>query len=207
MSPTMMSAPPQVAAVALPVPMNRYVLYGCLAVLGLVWDLYSKQTVFGWFGCPGRAAWTWKAGDFVEFTLATNFNRGALWGLGQGGAPVFATLSVAAVIGILYFLFFAGYARSAWLTFALGLVTAGALGNLYDRLGLHSWKDDKGEIVYAVRDFLYFRFFDTFDWAIFNFADTYLVIGAIMLVIQSFQADVQNAPAVGRTEPAAPPSA
>lgn len=186
-------------------PISRYAVYGCLTIIGLTWDLYSKHVVFKWFGCPGRAQWTWRAGDFVEFTLQTNFNEGALWGFGQGGAPVFAGLSVIAVIGIFYFLFFAGYARSLWLTFALGLVTAGALGNLFDRVGLHGWMHD-GKPVYAVRDFLYFRFFGVFDWAIFNFADTYLVVGAIMLVIQSFQADTQETTAT-TTEPKSSPAA
>lgn len=176
-----------------PLPWNRYALYAVLAVVGLAWDLYSKHTVFQWFGCPGRAEWTWKAGSFVSFTLHTNFNEGALWGIGQGGAPVFAGLSILAVLGILYFLFWAGHARSLWLTIALGLVTAGALGNLYDRLGLHGWKHE-GKAVYAVRDFLYFRFFDQFDWAIFNFADTYLVVGACMLVIHSFQSETLAEP-------------
>lgn len=189
-----------------PIPMNRYAVYGCLALLGLAWDLYSKHVVFNWFGCPGRAPWTWRAGEFVEFTLHTNFNEGALWGFGQGGAPVFAGLSVLAVIGIVYFLFFAGYARSLWLTFALGLVTAGALGNLFDRLGMHGWVHN-GKPVYAVRDFLYFKFFGSFDWAIFNFADTYLVVGAIMLVIQSFQADEPAASSAPVIEPTSPPIA
>lgn len=199
-----MSPNPTTAATqAVPLPVNRYAIYGILTIFGLAWDLYSKHTVFSWFGCPGRAQWTWKAGQFVEFTLHTNFNEGALWGFGQGGAPVFAGLSIAAVIGIVYFLFVAGYARSVWLTFALGLVTAGALGNLFDRLGMHGWMHN-GKPVYAVRDFLYFRFFETFDWAIFNFADTYLVIGAIMLVIQSFQSDP---PQQSTPESVSPPSA
>ncbi len=200
------SSPSTLHTQSIPLPMNRYAIYGCLAILGLAWDLYSKSVVFSWFGCPGRAPWTWKAGQFVEFTLHTNFNEGALWGVGQGGAPVFAGLSIVAVIGIVYFLFFAGYARSLWLTFALGLVTAGALGNLFDRLGMHGWVHD-GKPVYAVRDFLYFRFFGTFDWAIFNFADTYLVVGAIMLVIQSFQADPSEAPVAPVTASSSPPPA
>ncbi len=203
---TVSPGPTAHVARAVPLPLNRYALYGCLAVFGLVWDLYSKHIVFSWFGCPGRAEWTWGAGTIVEFTLHTNFNEGALWGFGQGGAPVFAGLSIVAVLGIVYFLFIAGYARSAWLTFALGLVTAGALGNLFDRLGMHGWMHN-GQPVYAVRDFLYFKFFGVFDWAIFNFADTYLVVGAIMLVIQSFQSDAPESPAVTGTESASPPVA
>jgi signal peptidase II len=167
-------------------PRSRYWLFGILAGLGLTVDLWSKHAVFAVLGPQGRANWEWRCGDFVRFTLHTNFNHGALWGLGQGWSPLFATLSVAAVIGIAYFLFVANYARSVWLTVALGFVTAGALGNLFDRLALHGWKTVDGRPVYAVRDFLYFRFFDTFDWAIFNLADSLLVTGAIMLVLHSF---------------------
>lgn len=206
MTPAVMSETSRITAplaAEVPLPRNRYVLYAALALIGLAWDLYSKHVVFHWFGCPGRAQWTWKFGSLVSFTLHTNFNEGALWGIGQGGAPVFAGLSILAVLGILYFLFWAGHARSLWLTFALGLVTAGALGNLFDRLGMHGWMHN-GKPVYAVRDFLYFRFFDQFDWAIFNFADTYLVVGACMLVIQSFQSDTL---AETKPEPAPPTAA
>jgi len=173
-------------APAAPVPHHRYALFGAIVAAGLVLDLGSKHWVFAELGCPGQAGWQWRLGDVVRFTLHTNFNRGALWGFGQGWTGAFAGLSIAAVVGILYFLFRLKYARSKWLTVALAFVMAGALGNLYDRLGMHGWRDATGQPIYAVRDFLYFRFFESFDWAIFNFADSMLVTGAIMLVIHSF---------------------
>jgi signal peptidase II len=173
-----------VTAEPMHVPPTRYPLFVALAIGGLSFDLWTKSTVFAALGCPGRAAWEWRGGDLVRFTLQTNFNHGALWGLGQGWAPYFAALSVVAVLAILYFLFVKKYAQSAWLTVALAFVTSGALGNLYDRLGWHGWQGPNGPIL-AVRDFLYFRFFEAFDWAIFNFADSFLVTGAIMLVIHS----------------------
>jgi lipoprotein signal peptidase len=43
--------------------------------------------------------------------------------------------------------------------------------------------------IYAVRDFLDFTFSRVsfvFPWATFNFADSYLVVGAIMLGVYSF---------------------
>ncbi len=168
------------------VPVSRYVAFLLIAAAGLAWDLYSKQIIFGSLGCPGLSDWEWTWKPFVRFRLHTNFNYGALWGMGQGMAWLFATLSVAAVVGILTYLFVFRAARNWWLTVALSLVTAGALGNLYDRTGMHGWRDEHGP-VYAVRDFLDFQFFETFDWAIFNFADTYLVTGAIMLVLYSFK--------------------
>jgi signal peptidase II len=65
------------------------------------------------------------------------------------------------------------------------MVSGGALGNCYDRLGLHGehFPGDH-EPALAVRDFLRFRF-GTYDYPIFNIADSFLVAGAIMLMIQS----------------------
>lgn len=178
------------------VPVSRYVVFTALAAAGLSWDLYSKSYVFNWLDCPAPGPWIWpnnwgwhKLSGIVQFQLHTNFNHGALWGMGQGMSLVFAGLSMIAAIGILYWLFIHKGAVSWWLTVALGLVMAGVLGNLYDRLGLHGWPDKDGRPIHAVRDFLHFWFFEGtpayFDWAIFNFADTYLVTGAIMLVIQA----------------------
>ena len=179
------------------VPVSRYVCFLTLAALGLVWDLYSKSVVFHSLGAPGGAsAWTWPqnwgwggVSPIVQFQLHTNFNAGALWGMGQGKSWLFATLSVCAACGILFWLFVRKGAISWWLTVALGFVMAGILGNLYDRLGLHGWVDENQAPVYAVRDFLHFWFFAGtpahFDFAIFNFADSFLVTGAIMLIVHS----------------------
>lgn len=170
-----------------PVPLSRYLTFGLLVVGGLTWDLGSKEYVFRSLGYPGRSAWEWQGGELVWFVLQTNLNFGALWGLGQGWSGLFAALSFVAVTAVGYFLFWLRHAHSWWLTVALGFVVAGAFGNLYDRLGLHGITDERGMVLYGVRDFLYFRFFDTFDWPIFNFADSFLVTGAIMLMIHSFR--------------------
>ena len=114
------------------------------------------------------------------------FNHGALWGMGQGQTWFFATLSFVAVGVIAYFVWSGQVTVSKWLTVATGLLLAGTLGNLFDRLGLHGCKDINGQAIYAVRDFLDCWFFGNFHWATFNFADMYLVVGAIMLVVHSF---------------------
>ena len=88
--------------------------------------------------------WLW---DNV-FGLTTSLNEGALFGIGQGRVALFAALSIVALIGILYWLFVAGAAEDLLLTVALGPVTAGILGNLYDRLGLPGLISE-GEPVYA----------------------------------------------------------
>jgi len=117
------------------VPTNRYVLFLALAVGGCAIDLATKAWVFGWLGPPGPAAshWVWDG----HFALQTSLNEGALFGIGQGKVAWFAVLSMAAAVAILYWLFVAGAAVDRWLTVALGCITGGIFGNLYDRLGWH----------------------------------------------------------------------
>jgi signal peptidase II len=175
----------------------RFALFLLLSTGGLVWDLWSKWSVFNWLKCPGQFS-VWKGtllGVPIDFELATTFNHGALWGIGQGQTWLFATLSIFAIGVIAYFLWTGQALESWWLTVASGLLLAGTMGNLYDRLGLHGWKDNHGTSVYAVRDFLDFVFFNGgFHWATFNFADSFLVVGAIMLVLQSFTQPTSTEP-------------
>jgi len=202
---------------------HRYALFVLIAGAGLGWDLYSKHVVFADLGypyshispptVPGRHALfahpprtdgisNLYLDSWLRFRLLTSFNEGALWGIGQGQTWLFALLSVAAASGIVCWLFIWRGARSLWLTVALGLVMAGTLGNLWDRLGLHGCLDAPGgSTKYAVRDFLLFQF-GSFDWPVFNFADSFLVTGAIMLVLQSLHAETGKADNDNRTETA-----
>ena len=116
-------------------PRNRYLCFFGLTAFTLTLDLWSKSYVFEKLGLFGRTEWL--IDSWVRFELHTNLNEGALWGMGQGFAPAFAGLSVIAFSAILYVLFIRKAAQSLWLTAALGLVSGGTLGNLYDRLGLH----------------------------------------------------------------------
>ncbi len=174
------------------VPKSRIVVYSVITILALAIDLVSKEVAFRQLGGVFKTT-GWLIDGWVKFELHTSLNRGALWGMGQGLALYFAALSVAAFIGINYWLFVRGGAASLWLTVALALVSGGTLGNLYDRLGLHGvhWPGEAAPAK-AVRDFLHFRF-GPLDWPIFNMADSFLVVGAIMLVLQSMQKDVPGA--------------
>jgi signal peptidase II len=185
------------------VPLSRYCCFGILAVGGVASDLISKAWVFAELGAPERSSDWFLRTNFLwgrfEFRLTTIFNEGALFGIGQGLSWLFAGLSIVAVAGIIYWLFVRGEARSWWLTITLGLILAGALGNLYDRLHLHGWTKPDGRPQPGVRDFLDCRipgiefagslrprFIREYHWPIFNFADIYLVTGAVMLTLYSF---------------------
>tara|TARA_R110002072_G_C7978996_1_gene536084 strand:+ start:101121 stop:101732 length:612 start_codon:yes stop_codon:yes gene_type:complete len=188
------------------VPRNRYVWFFLLAIIGLAIDLGTKSAVFGQLGYPGGRS-IWNAdffGDWGNVQLLTSINEGALWGMGQGYTWLFALLSIFAVAGVSVWLFVFGAARSLWLTIALGLIMAGTLGNLYDRLGLHECVRPDGSAIYGVRDFLAFTF-GTYHYPIFNIADCFLVTGAIMLAIQSFRAEHTGEP-VGESPASAGPT-
>ncbi|MBM4010585.1 MAG: signal peptidase II [Planctomycetes bacterium] len=152
-------------------------------------DLASKSWVFGVQGMPGESA----AIPIVPPLLAveTNLNEGALFGMGQGMGAVFATVSVAAILGILALVARPSTRADRWVLTALGLIVGGIIGNLFDRLGLaglrwHAPAERIGKPVLAVRDWIHFEIPGVLDWPIFNLADSWLVIGAAMLLYSSF---------------------
>jgi signal peptidase II len=168
------------------VPRGRWILFGALVFGGCFVDLATKRWIFHYLDSNATET-LWLVDGVLGVT--TNLNEGALFGIGQGRSALFATLSIAAVLGIVIWLFVAGAARDRLLTIALGLVTGGILGNLYDRLGLPGlrWDADRahqaGEPVYAVRDWIHFKIDGVVDWPIFNVADSLLVCGALVLVL------------------------
>jgi signal peptidase II len=164
------------------------VLYAAIALSGCALDLATKRWVFAWLAGPLGHRFHVKWNLFLE----TSLNEGALFGFGQGRSLTFACLSVAALAGILYWLLFAKGTRDRPLTVALALITAGILGNLYDRLGLPGlqWQDFPGlnrtGPIYAVRDWI-LVFIGHWPWPTFNLADSMLVCGAILLSWHAFR--------------------
>lgn len=171
------------------VPRSRLILFLSLAILGAIADLWSKSFIFSWRGLPGEKDIWWIVDGY--FGIETAVNIGAVFGLGAGKGTIFAAFSIIAAIGICVWLFWFKAAVSLWLTTALGLISGGIIGNLYDRLGLW-WVDEPGyfmEWQSGVRDWILFKipgvpFFD--PWPNFNIADSLLVVGAGMLLYQSF---------------------
>ncbi|MGE0757365.1 MAG: signal peptidase II [Pirellulaceae bacterium] len=165
------------------VPLSRYLVFVCLTVLGCGLDLWTKAAVFAWRGLPrpNHEWWLWEPYVGIE----TAINTGALFGFGSGWGRLFAVLSLAAAVAIPVWMFVFGAARSRWLTVALGCITAGILGNLYDRLGLWIEPGMPVEWHSGVRDWILFRY-GQFTWPNFNIADSLLVCGAAMLVVQAY---------------------
>jgi signal peptidase II len=170
-------------------PTNRYALFLVPAILGCAADLATKAWFFSWPSLrAGEVYWLWTGHVGIELSR----NLGALFGIGQGKVWLFAALSIVAAIAIPLWLFRFGAARDAWLTFALGCVMAGVLGNLYDRLGLsgEDWfgpGHHAGHAVYAVRDWMLWQANHRWRWPNFNIADSLLVCGAAILFFHALR--------------------
>jgi len=170
------------------IPTGRVIWFWALAIFGCSADLITKQMVFSRPGLyRGSEWWLWEGHLGIQKSL----NEGALFGMGQGMVWLFALFALTAAMAIPVWLFRYRAARDPWLTTALGCVMGGIGGNLYDRTGLHGldWgpfdPSRQGERVYAVRDFLLVQWDAHWVWPNFNIADSLLVLGAGLLLVQA----------------------
>jgi signal peptidase II len=174
-------------------------IFWSLALFGVTADQITKYRVFQWlYNGGGEGAYEIVPGVFRLQTSYTaqaeagsgllstlrgwggevlpRVNHGALFGLGHeheaAANGIFAAISVVAALAILYWGTRRAVRGDGVLTVALGLILAGTLGNLFDRL-----------VFGGVRDFLYFYYI---NWPVFNVADCCLVCGACLLLVQAF---------------------
>ncbi len=179
----------------------RWIVFFLIAAVGCAIDLFTKKLAFDRLGIPSHnSSVHWLCRGLLGFQ--TSLNEGALFGLGQGGYMIFAGLSIIAAIGILIWFFGFGASKDRLLTVALGLVMAGILGNLFDRLGLPgmTWNGldglhAPGQTVHAVRDFILIMV-GPWHWPNFNIADSCLVVGACLLFIHAWYVSLPE----GKTE-------
>ncbi len=185
---------------------RAWTLLVTVLVLGLVLDLASKDWAFrtvagdpvelsyepvveGSFTIPWHPGVQAIAPDLLDFRLV--LNRGAVFGIGQGRRFAFVAFTMIA-IGVAIAVFGWWTRSRSWIAhLAIGLILAGGLGNLYDRVA-----------VGAVRDFLHMLprrelpmgiswpggSTEVFPW-VFNVADVELLAGMALLLIHVQLAD------------------
>ena len=111
------------------------------------------------------------------FNLILTYNAGAAFSFlseASGWQRWFLSgIAASASIFIVYLLH--RYAAQKLFCLSLSLILGGALGNLWDRITL-------GHVV----DFLDF-YIGSYHWPAFNVADAAIVVGAALLIIESFQ--------------------
>ena len=143
----------------------KYTVEVLLFALIITFDLCMKNYLYDFVEVKHGGNYTVIDG-FLDLTYSENTGMG--FGLGKGstlGITVITAILIAAIIG--YLLFFKK--EKAYIRIPLIMVAAGGIGNLVDRTQLG-----------YVRDFFEFTFV---DFAIFNIADAFVTVGAVVLII------------------------
>jgi signal peptidase II len=146
--------------------LKAHLIFWLFTLVGLVLDLWTKKAVFEWL--EDRHSYTVIDG-FMQLVRA--LNDGAAFGLFSGKILLLTIVPIMALVAsIAFFLFSGPQPRKVYV--ALGLVAAGACGNLYDRI----FNDG------LVRDFIDVNF-RSYHWPTFNVADSLLCIGVAVLIV------------------------
>ena len=119
---------------------------------------------------------------FPSFNLVMGWNRGVSFGMFDGDSPLNKWLLISlALVVVAVLLMWLKRAEGRLVSYALGLIIGGAIGNVIDRIHFG-----------AVADFLDFYIGD-YHWPAFNIADAGITIGAVILVLDSlFRGPEQN---------------
>lgn len=112
-------------------------------------------------GNPSFPLWQ----DVLHFTYVEN--RGMAFGMLKDHRWVFMVFSTVAIIGLLYYLH-RYRPKSMWVQVSLAMIIGGGIGNMIDRISLE-----------YVIDFIDFTLI---DFAVFNVADSFVCVGAGILI-------------------------
>jgi signal peptidase II len=173
---------------------QKHTLYWIIVIVWVAIDVVTKawaETALAPQRVPHEVI-----GDFVRFTLV--YNQGAAFGMhiGEWSRWIFAVLTVGALVMLAHLL---RETRSGDVTrtLALALVTAGAIGNLIDRI-----RSPRGVIDFIDIGTERWRF-----WT-FNVADIGVSCGAILLAIVLWREErtrhAQTASTPSTTQPSQP---
>lgn len=154
-----------------------HLIYYVLAALVFALDQFTKRLIVVRMNEGDSIS---VIGDF--FMLTSHRNRGAAFGILQNQRWFFVIVTIVILIGVIWYLQkLRREGGRTMLKVALGLLLGGALGNFLDRALF-------GEVV----DFLHFHFRFTllgwnvdYDYAIFNLADSAIVIGVALIFLDS----------------------
>jgi signal peptidase II len=150
----------------------EYIIYSAIIVLGIFLDQLTKFLVNKYMDLYESIP---LIKDFLHLTYTTN--KGAAFGMMEDQRWIFIVISTVTIIGFMVYLYL-GHAENMLYGSAIALVVSGGIGNMIDRLGFGFYvnKDGMGEVI----DFIDFCGI----WkAIFNGADSFVCVGAGLLVL------------------------
>jgi len=152
----------------------KYILFLSLPLYAL--DQWTKHMAMRFVSADGGPVHVLpKEGGFFDLVNVTN--TGAAFGSFKGNNTFFVALSCLALL-VVVVLLVRHRVPDRWRDLSLGLLLAGILGNLTDRL-LH------GHVIDFLLFNLHFPYAD--PWPAFNIADSCICIAVICFIIHSFR--------------------
>ena len=108
------------------------------------------------------------------FKLKLHYNTGAAFSSFDGNFPFLMIMTAIATVVFVFMAKYADFDTKKFYSWGIYLMIGGMIGNFIDRV----FNYGKGVV-----DFLAFTFFKTYDFAVFNIADSFLVVGVICVMI------------------------
>lgn len=152
--------------------MNRKIFI--VAVISLFLDQITKILIGIFFALDERFV---VIQNFFSFHFIENY--GGAWSILNNKVDFLIIISLVALFIIYRFMY--SFKQNKRNNLAFGLILGGIVGNLIDRVFLG-----------YVRDFLAFKFF-SYQYPIFNLADTFIVVGVFLLIIAIIKGEDKHA--------------
>ena len=143
--------------------LHEYIIYTAIILSGIGLDQLTKLLAVKYLE-PVSTVPIIK--DVLHLTFVTN--DGMAFGMLDDKRWIFMSVSVI-MIAVLCYLLYTGRLENKLYTVSVSMIISGGIGNMIDRIAL-------GEVV----DFVDFRLI---NFAVFNFADTIVCIGAGLLIL------------------------
>lgn len=144
-----------------------YALYAAIIAVGIILDQITKILAVKYLMPVGSVPLI-RIGDVQVLNLTYVENTGAAFGMLKNAPWVFNTISVIAIVLMLAYTFL-GHAATKLEAIGLTMLISGGIGNMIDRTAL-------GYVV----DFIDFRLI---NFAVFNGADSFVCVGAGILML------------------------
>ena len=157
-------------------------LWGVLWFLILIWiDQLTKMLAAVYFSAPNAP----QKVDIIPgwISLCLRYNDGIAYGIGGDASPALkiGVIAVTMVMMLgLTILYLKVDKRRSWLRNSLVLVVGGGIGNFIDRVYYRVWEPN---CLFGVRDMVDLS---RFGFAVCNFADFFICIGAALMVVSLF---------------------
>ena len=143
---------------------KKYAFFSAIILLGIAIDQFTKYLTVKHIEKDKEEIVVIKG--FFSFWHTTN--DGAAWGILDDARWVFMSISTVAIVGMLIYLYL-GFSQNRLYEISLSIIISGGIANMIDRIFL-------GYVV----DMLKFTFI---DFPIFNVADSFVCIGAGLLIL------------------------